>query len=168
MMNELDHDISDWNINIDTKKSIYLCLNIKDNIQRAMKWQNVNLNLSKPVNLVESFKLLYKWYKLGNINAIITFNVPYISDNNENILLNALKNSKWIELIYKSLNYIINEEKIKNENDYQYPYKHANNKIQNIAKMKLNERILIVAEKYGIKMVKLSVILKCCEHGVFF
>ena len=152
------------NINLFANKNIYLCLNMADDTKRVKKWQNVDLSLAKSSSLVKSIENIYKWYKLGNINAVVSFNVPYISnDNADNILINALINAKWIELIYKSLNFVFNNNK-NNENDYEYPYKNIDNinSVEKIEKLTvwLNDRIAIKPRKYDDDTIRLEIILE--------
>ena len=132
------------------------CIDI-DNKEQCKQWSKISLNLSKSKRVVKLIEKLYKWYKLGYINANIIFNVDRwdpkglisrkygFGDNNDVIQDDVdYYTPKWVELIYKSFNFVINKNRIKDEYDYDYPFKEINEKDKIV---NLNDRISMTVGK---------------------
>ena len=74
-----------------------ICIQVKI----ASHWQNASLDLSNSNTFVNIGKILYQWYKNGNVSIELRFEVIHVR---RAFSVFDIKNENWIKLIVKMMN----------------------------------------------------------------
>ena len=81
---------------------------------RALKWQNISLDLNKSRVVQDCMDTVYKMYQLGMIGCTLWFRIDhkYYGKLDEG-LEDAIKNAKWIQLLINALLHAFQQDKDK-------------------------------------------------------